>query len=157
MRRVLRGRWLKALLEGLGIITTFYLVPVRADREFGLRFVLTTLALVGLAVVIVRHVRRGNDPIDRLILILVAAVATLALAFYAAATVPGQFVGLETRTDALYFAVVTMATIGYGDIHPVGQLSRVLVMVAVLFQFVFVTTLISTITRRLRLRDTDEP
>ena len=50
-----------------------------------------------------------------------------------------------------------MATIGYGDIHPVGQLSRVLVMVAVLFQFVFVTTLISTITRRLRLRDTDEP
>ena len=71
--------------------------------------------------------------------------------------VPGQFVGLETRTDALYFAVVTMATIGYGDIHPVGQLSRVLVMVAVLFQFVFVTTLISTITRRLRLRDTDEP
>ena len=157
MRRVLRGRWLKALLEGLGIITTFYLVPVRADREFGLRFVLTTLALVGLAVVIVRHVRRGNDPIDRLILILVAAVATLALAFYAAATVPGQFVGLETRTDALYFAVVTMATIGYGDIHPVGQLSRVLVMVAVLFQFVFVTTLISTINRRLRLRDTDEP
>ena len=156
MRRVLRGRWLKALLEGLGIITTFYLVPVRADREFGLRFVLTTLALVGLAVVIVRHVRRGNDPIDRLILILVAAVATLALAFYAAATVPGQFVGLETRTDALYFTIVTMATIGYGDIHATGQFARVLVMIAVLFQFTFLTALISTITRRLRVRDADD-
>lgn len=63
---------------------------------------------------------------------------------------------METRTDALYFTIVTMATIGYGDIHATGQFARVLVMIAVLFQFTFLTALISTITRRLRVRDADD-
>ena len=49
-----------------------------------------------------------------------------------------------------------MATIGYGDIHATGQFARVLVMIAVLFQFTFLTGLISTITRRLRVRDADD-
>lgn len=143
MNRVLRRRSVRALIEGVVIIATFYLIPVRADRELGVRVVLTLLALGLLAVIVTRHVRRGTDPLARLL----AAVATLALAFYTAAATPGQFVGLETRTDALYF---TMATIGYGDIHATGQLARILVIV---FQLVFPTTLMSTIARRLRRGD----
>lgn len=143
MNRVLRRRSVRALIEGVVIIATFYLIPVRADRELGVRVVLTLVALGLLAVIVTRHVRRGTDPLARLL----AAVATLALAFYTAAATPGQFVGLETRTDALYF---TMATIGYGDIHATGQLARILVIV---FQLVFPTTLMSTIARRLRRGD----
>lgn len=147
MNRVLRRRSVRALIEGVVIIATFYLIPVRADRELGVRVVLTLLALGLLAVIVTRHVRRGTDPLARLLTLLLAAVATLALAFYTAAATPGQFVGLETRTDALYF---TMATIGYGDIHATGQLARILVIV---FQLVFPTTLMSTIARRLRRGD----
>lgn len=146
MNRVLRRRSVRALIEGVVIIATFYLIPVRADRELGVRVVLTLVALRLLAVIVTRHVRRGTDPLARLL----AAVATLALAFYTAAATPGQFVGLETRTDALYF---TMATIGYGDIHATGQLARILVIVAIVFQLVFPTTLMSTIARRLRRGD----
>lgn len=147
MNRVLRRRSVRALIEGVVIIATFYLIPVRADRELGVRVVLTLLALGLLAVIVTRHVRRGTDPLARLLTLLLAAVATLALAFYTAAATPGQFVGLETRTDALY---LTMATIGYGDIHATGQLARILVIV---FQLVFPTTLMSTIARRLRRGD----
>lgn len=147
MNRVLRRRSVRALIEGVVIIATFYLIPVRADRELGVRVVLTLVALRLLAVIVTRHVRRGTDPLARLLTLLLAAVATLALAFYTAAATPGQFVGLETRTDALYF---TMATIGYGDIHATGQLARILVIV---FQLVFPTTLMSTIARRLRRGD----
>lgn len=150
MNRVLRRRSVRALIEGVVIIATFYLIPVRADRELGVRVVLTLLALGLLAVIVTRHVRRGTDPLARLLARLLAAVATLALAFYTAAATPGQFVGLETRTDALYF---TMATIGYGDIHATGQLARILVIVAIVFQLVFLTTLMSTIARRLRRGD----
>ena len=42
---------------------------------------------------------------------------------------PGEFDGLLTRIDALYFVVTTLVTVGYGDIHPVGQLARALVSV----------------------------
>lgn len=156
MRRTVRHPRLWVFLEGVAVIATYYLIPIQADRELGLRLVLSMAALGILGVVVTRHVRRGSDPLGRLFVVLLGAIAALALGFYATAATPGQFVGMETRTDALYFTVVTMATIGYGDIHPTGQLARVLVMITILFQCVFLTALLSTIASRLRSKDTDE-
>jgi hypothetical protein len=39
-----------------------------------------------------------------------------------------QVSGLNTRTDALYFTLVTMATVGFGDIHAEGQFARAMVI-----------------------------
>lgn len=133
------------------MVTAYYVVPVRADRELGWRLVLTAVALTMLGAIVTRYVRRDSDPIARLFIVLLGTIVTLSLAAYATAATPGQFTGLETRTDALYFTIVTMATIGYGDIHPTGQVARILVMVAILFPVIFLTALISTIARRLRL------
>jgi hypothetical protein len=60
--------------------------------------------------------------------------------------------GLQTRTDSLYFTMVTMATIGFGDIHAQGQIARVLVMVLIVFNFVFVGALVSILTGRVHAR-----
>jgi hypothetical protein len=60
--------------------------------------------------------------------------------------------GLETRTDALYFTMVTMATIGYGDIYAEGQWARGLVIVLIVFNFVFVGALVSILTSRMHAR-----
>jgi hypothetical protein len=66
---------------------------------------------------------------------------------------PGQFDGLQTRTDALYFTVITLGTVGYGDIHPVGQLARAAATVQVAFDLVVIGALLavasSNIARRL--------
>ncbi|QMS55527.1 potassium channel family protein [Glutamicibacter protophormiae] len=102
--------------------------------------------------VIIHHVRRGDDPVGRRLLLFTVAVATIALSFHAVAATSGQFEGLQTRTDALCFTVVTLATIGYGDIHPVGQAAQVMVVVAMCFHVVFLTMLVSVIGRQIRDR-----
>lgn len=44
-----------------------------------------------------------------------------------------QFEGMSTRLDAIYFTITTVATVGYGDVHPTGQLARALVSLQMLF------------------------
>lgn len=144
------ARSVRAVLGVGAVLVGYYLLPYSAEPNLGVRVLLALAALGLLGAVIIHQVRRDDDPVGRLFVVLVLAVATLALAFHAAAATPGQFIGLETRTDALYFTIITLATIGYGDIYPVGQGARVLVIVAVAFQVVFVTALVSTIARRLR-------
>jgi hypothetical protein len=55
---------------------------------------------------------------------------------------PGQFEDLHTRTDALYFTLTTMATVGYGDIHAKGQAARALVTAVIAFDVVVVASLL---------------
>lgn len=128
----------------------YYIVPLEADRSLWVRSVLLAAVLGILAVVTVRQLKRSSDPVGRLILVLIGVMMTLSVVFFMLATLPGQFEGLETRTDALYFTVITMASIGYGDIHPIGQTSRVVMVLTVSFSVIFVAALASTIVVRLR-------
>ncbi|MET9211925.1 MULTISPECIES: potassium channel family protein [unclassified Nocardia] len=65
---------------------------------------------------------------------------------------PGQFQGLTTRTDALYYTMVTLGTIGYGDVHAVGQAARIATMVQIVFDLVVLGTLISIATNSVNTR-----
>ncbi|MBW0270829.1 voltage-gated potassium channel protein [Nocardia sp. MH4] len=66
---------------------------------------------------------------------------------------PDQFDGLVTRTDALYYTMSTLGTVGYGDVHAVGQVARIAAMVQIAFDLVVIGTLAtivtSSVTRRL--------
>ena len=61
-----------------------------------------------------------------------------------------EFTDLHTRLDALYFTVVTMATVGYGDITPSAQTARLLVTVQIFYNFVFLATAAGTVSTRVR-------
>jgi uncharacterized membrane protein len=68
----------------------------------------------------------------------VAVVATVVLVgfaagYFALASHTDEISGLETKVDAMYFTVVTLGTVGYGDIVPVGQWARALVAAQILF------------------------
>jgi hypothetical protein len=63
-----------------------------------------------------------------------------------------QFESLETKTDALYFTLSTLATVGFGDVHATGQVARVLVIVQITFDLVFVAALVSVVTGLIRER-----
>jgi voltage-gated potassium channel len=69
----------------------------------------------------IAHEVRGPEDevrVEPLVLQIVAGVTVFALAdLLVARRAPKQFVDLGTKTDAVYFALTTLATVGYGDIH----------------------------------------
>ena len=99
---------------------------------------------------IAREVRgpKGGVQVEDLVLAIVIGVAVFALADLILATIaPGQFVGLQTKTDALYFALTTLTTIGFGDVSAEGQLARGLVIVQMLFNVIVLTAAARTAIR----------
>ncbi|MFV0464133.1 MAG: potassium channel family protein [Nostocoides sp.] len=138
-------------------LLAFYLVPVTSrDASASTRIAIGIVVLLALGAMVVMQLRSDDDRVGRLVMVLGVVIFVFAVVFYSLSTSsPGQFEGLNTRTDALYFTVVTLTTIGYGDIHPVGQAARVMVIAVIAFDLVFVTTLVSAITGQVRLRVAD--
>ncbi|MFB9239921.1 potassium channel family protein [Plantactinospora siamensis] len=146
-----RERWY-ALLTCLLVVLAYFVVPLRPDvstPRLVLRGLATTAAVVVIAMLVFRQVRRqvSGAPTNalqdllRLTVALVGGLVIFALADYVIVlSAPGQFVGLRTRVDALYFAVSTITTIGYGDVYARGQFARVFVMIQMLFSVGVVAT-----------------
>jgi len=91
---------------------------------------------------------------------LIAGANAFALAdFVVAISGPHEFEGLTTRTDALYFALATLFTVGYGDIHAASQGARVLVIFQMIFNIGVLATgaslLVNQATRRIQQRRRD--
>ncbi|WP_234327283.1 potassium channel family protein [Streptomyces sp. NRRL WC-3742] len=105
--------------------------------------------LSGLLLVKIAGVLQGSEPrpVAWLTFLIVLAVTIFAAAYYVFASQPGQFHGLRTRLDAVYFTAVTLATIGYGDITPLGQGPRLLVMLQIGYSMVFIAAAAGTLSR----------
>ncbi|MEV4411264.1 potassium channel family protein [Catellatospora sp. NPDC049609] len=150
----------RALLNSLLLVTVYFLVPTGHNHEtweLVLR-VLGTVAGLALAILlIVRQVTRQLDdeqaPLSGLLTALVAGVLFFALADYLVAVGwPGEFVDLQTRIDALYFALSTLATVGFGDVHAQGQVARGLLIVQMLFNVVIIATGASVLSKQIAAR-----
>ncbi len=150
----------RLLLGVLGMLVVFYAVPVSSQDSVGravLSVVLTLLGIAALAWAIVaqlkRQLRSSSEDIHSLVMLLVLVAMVFALGFYLLEEhSPAQMGGLETRTDALYFTLSTLTTVGFGDIHAIGQVARVLVILQLVFNAVFVGALVSTVVGTLRSR-----
>ena len=115
---------------------------------------LLTLLAVGMVVTTNRALTdtsgRYRHPGLGILLLSWAAILVFAASYWAMATRHGQFVGLQTRLDALYFTGVTMATVGYGDVHPSGQAARAMVLVQLVYTFAFLVGGITALRTRAR-------
>lgn len=144
----LRSRpWVLGVANLAAVLVAYFSVPVDVERSA--LWVVTNLGLtlVGLALVIavlvrearleVRSGRTGLRSLQLLLLFEIVFVA-FALVYYTLSVhAPQQMSGIETRLDALYFTAVTMATVGYGEIHPAGQIGRAVATVHIVFNVVF--------------------
>jgi len=159
-----RAAQLRVLLATVLLLVLFYVVPVEPGAQ-GWRLVVrgvgAGLILAGVAAMVVwqirRRIRSNELPLEGLAIALVAGAIAFALAdFVVAVSAPGQFDGLSTRTDALYFALSTLFTVGFGDINAAGQGARILLCFQMLFNIGVLATgasmLVNQVTRRLQAR-----
>jgi voltage-gated potassium channel len=162
----LRRRARRAILALAAGLVLYYAVPVgEAPSAVGVALSVVGL-LGGMAVLVyltIRQVRRlaGARPddegirIESLIFLIYIVVPMFALGYFVLETAdPGQFESLETKTDALYFTLSTLATVGFGDVHAEEQLARALVTLQIAFDLVFVGAMVSLLTGLVRSRAT---
>ncbi|WP_084964275.1 potassium channel family protein [Thermoactinospora rubra] len=158
-----RARWLAwARASASVVIVTglYFVVPLqRADLQGGQSLVRVGALLCGLAAVgwlVGLQVRRALSPARVLAeqVAMLLMIVDVVVVFFAGLYVvmADQFDGLVTRLDALYFAVETLSTVGYGDITPVGQAARAIVIVQMIFDLLLVTSAISIVLNALRAR-----
>ena len=104
-----------------------------------------------LAVVVVRRIRRlVQDPtmvdLPTLIVLLAGTIVAFAAGYFMLQrSSPGQVTGLQTRLDSLYFALTSVTTVGYGDIHAEGQAARAIACLQLVFNAVFLGALLRTV------------
>jgi voltage-gated potassium channel Kch len=129
------------------LLVAYFTLPLGAfgPEHPGLSWSVFTLLLTALAALLLREIQLlmldsslGRSGLGVPLLILLALLI-FAGAYRSLARDPGEFRGLNTRVDALYFTVITMSTVGYGDIAPLGQSARVVVMLQILYTLVFLT------------------
>jgi len=150
-------RWVRLAGALVLILGAYAVVPTSDPFDTGslARLATVVVLLAGSAVVMIRQLRLsafdGDRNIDGLVLAVVIMTVTFALTFYLLELrEPGQVAGLNTKVDALYFTASTILTIGYGDVHAAGQAARVLVLIQMVFDVVFVATAATMLTTRLR-------
>lgn len=148
------------LLGSAAVLTVLYfLLPARGQLTTTWWTVLFVCGLVVLGLLVLLLVggllRAGPDVrLQRLFVLLCVTVLFFAEAYYLLAQMPGQLTDLRTKTDALYFTVTTLSTVGYGDVHAAGQLARVTVILQIVFDLFFIGLAVAVGTGLLRARAT---
>jgi hypothetical protein len=59
---------------------------------------------------------------------------------------------MANRVDAVYFTVVTLSTVGFGDIVPMGTTARIAVTLQVLFDITFLVAAVRVLVGATRQR-----
>ncbi len=150
--------WLVRVGIAAAVVVAYFLLPLDhlGPQRPVLSWVLFAVLLTVVAVLLLRQIRHVllNRPDSRpgvvISLLIVLSVHVFSASYYALAKSPGEFSGLHTKIDALYFTVVTLATVGYGDITPRGQAARVVTVLQITYSFVFLTAAATALTTRMR-------
>lgn len=133
----------------------YFLVPVPGEMREGSWAILFSCGVAALGLLIAlaiwRLIGAGEETrVRTLVLLLVLTVLFFAWCDDSVARLPGQFIDLHTKTDALYFTISTTATVGFGDVHAQGQLARAAVTVQIVFNLVFLGAALGMISGFLR-------
>ena len=152
------GQSVAVALAAVALISCYFAVPL---DTFGpnrpvISWITLLCALLLLAVLLLRQIRLVMVESDQgrpalvIALLILMSLLIFARSYLALSRSGDEFNGLHTQIDALYFTVITLSTVGYGDVSPAGQEARVVVMVQIAYNFVFLTAGASALTRRLR-------
>jgi voltage-gated potassium channel len=135
----------------------YFVIPVPGrmhEASWAIMFSAGVIVLALLIMLAIRRLLRAGEQarIRGLVLLLTVTVLFFSWADESVAALPDQFAELTNKTDALYFNISTLATVGFGDVHPVGQLARAAVTLQIVFNLIFLGTAVSLISGYFRRR-----
>ena len=143
-RRVL-GSVARTAVVTITVLAVYVTAPLdqRPAGAIAVRLLLELVVLVLVLVWQIRSVSRSPHPVLRGVESIVVSVPLLVLTFAATYAVvehnsPGSFTEALSRLDAAYLAVTILSTVGFGDITPVTDVARSLVMSQMLVDLAFV-------------------
>lgn len=114
------------------LLVAYFMAPLESRENFAVQAlaVVACVAIFGAIFVRqVRQIRRAKHPVLRAVEA-TALVATLFVVVAAGVhyglgrSDPAAYSEVMSRLDALYFTVTTLATVGFGDITPVSEVTR---------------------------------
>ena len=133
-RRMIVRSVLRGLVSTIALVTIYYLVPLdRSSTGVTVKMLVVGLSvLVGVTVFQVRTIVVSRYPALRAAEALATSVPLFLLLFAATYTVmsqisAGDFSEPLTRSDALYFTITVLATVGFGDIAAKTEAARLVV------------------------------
>ena len=138
-RRLVLKALLRPTLTCVGLVLAYYLLPM--DRPVSTSSALWLVAgLITVAVMVavqVQEIAHAMHPRIRAIQLLATSLPLFILLFSAAYFLmdrdnPAAFTQPMTRTDALYFTITMLSTVGFGDIAPVSEPARIVATVQML-------------------------
>lgn len=144
-RRLVVRALLRASLTATALVALYFMLPLTGSLD-GSAVLLLVVGLLTFTSVVtwqVRAVLRSRYPGLRAIEALAAAIP-LFLVLFAAAYLQladaqaGAFSESLSRTDALYYTITVFSTVGFGDITPKADLARIVTMVQMLGDLLFV-------------------
>ena len=144
-RRLVVRALLRASGTATALLALYFTLPITGsiDRSTALLLVLGLLAFAGVVTWQVRAVLRSPYPGLRAIESLATAIPLFLVLFAAIylriADLDGDaFSEPLSRTDSLYFTITVFSTVGFGDIVPRADLARIVTMVQMLGDLLFV-------------------
>ncbi|WP_322888048.1 potassium channel family protein [Streptomyces solincola] len=142
------------------MVAAYFLLPLDlfGPHRPSVSWTVFIAALTAVAVMLLGQIRgvlaerRDIRPGVTIPLLVCLSVLVFSAGYFALAKHPGEFAGLYTRLDALYFTMVTLATVGFGDITAQGQAARLVTILQIVYNFVFLTAAATSLSQWLRER-----
>src|SRR5512133_504870 len=137
-RRLVALGLLRSLATTVLLVVLYYLLPLDHIKDVPLTLAGGLLILLAGSAWQLHAIIRARYPALRAVEALATTVPLFLLlfasAYFTMARInPANFSADSlTRTDALYFTVTTFSTVGFGDITPVSQAARLVVMAQML-------------------------
>jgi len=153
-RRAVVMTMLRSLLAFAVVLGAYLLIPVgerAGDGSTILRLVLGVLLFGAILAWQVRQIMRSAVPALQAVEALIVAIPTFIVVYASTyvgieAALPGSFTQPLDKTSALYFTVVTLGTVGYGDIAPVSAGARITVSSQVMLDLVLIAVVVRLLT-----------
>ena len=152
-RGAARRHLARSVLIVLVLVLGYALLPLRGERWW-VGCALGVAAIAATVPITIRRlhaVRRAEQPVivalEAIVLLVSMLVIGFAAVYFAIDVDEGQFNGLATKLDAVYFTVTTLSTVGFGDISASGQAARGVVIFQILVNLAFLGIVVRVLAR----------